>query len=134
MTRSRLTKGLVAGAAAVATLTGAAAIPGAASAQTYGSTYYDQCQRSTVTRSTVGGLAGAAIGAFAGSKMAARGVRTEGAVLGGLLGAALGTKVGKDSAACAPGYAAPYAARPAPAYPAGTPYTGAPYSAQPYGY
>ena len=117
MTRSKLTKGLVAGAAAALTITSVAAIPATALAQT--NTYYDACKRSTATRTTVGGLAGAAIGAFAGSKMAARGVRTEGAVLGGVLGAALGVKVGKDTAACSSAHAAPYA-------PAG--------SARPYGY
>ena len=96
MTRSKLTKGLMAGAAALATAASLAAVPTAASAQSapyYGSgygqpgPYYDPCRRDTTTRSTVGGLSGAAIGAAIGSGIAARGVRTEGAVLGGLLGA-----------------------------------------------
>lgn len=144
MTRSKLTRGLVAGAAAIATAAGLAAVPTAASAQSapyYGSGYgqpggyYDPCRRDTTNRSTVGGLSGAAIGAAVGSGIAARGVRTEGAVLGGLLGAVLGAKVGHDSAACAPGQApygqpAPYA-QPA-AMPYGTPYSGAPYDARPY--
>lgn len=140
MTRSKVTRSLVAGAAAIATMGGLAAMPTAASAQAYpyaGGGYYDPCQRDTVNRSTTGGLTGAAIGAAIGSGMAARGVRTEGAVLGGLLGAVVGAKVGQSSAACAPGEALPYGAPP-PAYPAsqpypaGRPYTGAPYDARPY--
>ena len=142
LTRSKLTKGLVAGAAAVATAASLAAVPTAASAQSapyYGSGYgqpgghYDPCRRDTTNRSTVGGLSGAAIGAAIGSGIAAKGVRTEGAVLGGLLGAVVGAKVGHDSAACAPGQS-PYAAPPPPppVMPAGQPYSGAPYDARPY--
>ncbi|HEX6860100.1 MAG TPA: hypothetical protein VF138_07895 [Caulobacteraceae bacterium] len=129
----KLTRNLMAATAAISTL-GALAVPAAASAQTYAygqpAPYYDACQRSTVNRSTIGGLTGAAIGAAVGSKMAARGVRTEGAVLGGLLGAALGVKVGRDSAACSRGYAAPYAAAPARTYQ----YAPSPYNSQPYGH
>jgi hypothetical protein len=46
--------------------------------------YYDPCRRSTTQRGTGGGLAGAGIGAAIGSGVAAKGARTEGAVLGGL--------------------------------------------------
>ena len=143
MTISTKTKALVAGLAAVATVGGMAT---SASAQAYpyqGSGYghqggyYDPCSRDTTNRTTVGGLSGAAIGAAIGSGIAARGVRTEGAVLGGLLGAVVGANVGRQSAACAPGQPAPYAqpppnAQPAP-MPAGTPNSGAPYDARPYG-
>ncbi|HEX6860101.1 MAG TPA: hypothetical protein VF138_07900 [Caulobacteraceae bacterium] len=141
MTRSKLTRGMVAGAAAMVTVASLAAIPTAASAQSYpyyggqsyNGAYYDPCQRDSVNRQTTGGLTGAAIGAAVGSGIAARGVRTEGAVLGGLLGAVIGANVGNQSAACSPGQAQPYSAPAAPAYPAGRPYTGAPYDARPYG-
>lgn len=94
----------------------AVALPGVASAQSYGydyppaygygsggysqGTYYDPCVRDQRQRATTGGLLGAAIGAVAGSQMAARGRRTEGSALGGVLGAAIGAGVGNSSAAC----------------------------------
>jgi hypothetical protein len=150
MTRSKLTKGLVAGAAAVATAAGLAAVPTAASAQTapyygsgygYNNTYYDPCRRDTSQRATAGGLTGAAIGAAIGSGIAARGVRTEGAVLGGLLGAAIGAKVGTDTAACRPGaypQTAPQSSYgTSPYYGSGYGYAPAPYTPAParnYGY
>jgi hypothetical protein len=78
----------------------AVALPGVASAQSYGydyppaygygnsgygqGTYYDPCVRDQRQRATTGGLLGAAIGAVAGSQMAARGRRTEGSALGGV--------------------------------------------------
>lgn len=93
--------------------------PTLASAQSYGTTpygsssyrgaydnqgyYYDPCQRSTTNRTTGGGLAGAGIGMALGSGIAARGHRTDGAVLGGVLGAVVGSMAGRSSAACAPG-------------------------------
>ncbi|MNE06033.1 hypothetical protein D3C80_986080 [compost metagenome] len=95
----------------------AVALPGVASAQSYGydyppaygygsynsynqGTYYDPCVRDQRQRATTGGLLGAAIGAVAGSQLAARGRRTEGSALGGVLGAAIGAGVGNSSAAC----------------------------------
>jgi len=93
--------------------------PTLASAQAYGSSsydsgaydrqgyYYDPCQRSTTNRTTGGGLAGAGIGMALGSGIAARGHRTDGAVLGGVLGAVVGSMAGKSSAACRPGQAPP---------------------------
>ncbi|WP_427792195.1 glycine zipper 2TM domain-containing protein [Brevundimonas diminuta] len=107
-----------ASAAAIAALAcaSAVALPGVASAQSYGydyppaygygngsynqGTYYDPCARDQRQRATTGGLLGAAIGAVAGSQMAARGRRTEGSALGGVLGAAIGAGVGNSSAAC----------------------------------
>lgn len=106
--------------------------PTLASAQSYGTTrysgssyggaydnqgyYYDPCQRSTTNRTTGGGLAGAGIGAAVGSGIAARGHRTDGAILGGVLGAVVGSMAGKSSAACAPGgYTAPPPPPPPPA-------------------
>lgn len=65
--------------------------------------YYDPCQRSTTNRTTGGGLAGAGIGMALGSGIAARGHRTDGAVLGGVLGAVVGSMAGRSSAACTPG-------------------------------
>ena len=137
MSISNKSKALMAGVLA-ATMVGGLATT--ASAQAYpgygyqGGGYYDPCARDTTNRQTVGGLSGAAIGAAIGSGIAAKGVRTEGAVLGGLLGAVVGAKVGNDSAACSPGaypqQPAPYA-QPAP-LPAGAPYAGAPYDARPY--
>jgi len=107
--RRKLTKALLAGLAATATAGGLAAIPASASAQGYpyqgtgqgyGGGYYDQCRNDLNTRGTIGGVTGAAIGATVGSGIAARGVRTEGAVLGGLLGAAIGAGVGQQSSGC----------------------------------
>lgn len=109
-----------ASAAAIAALAcaSAVALPGVASAQSYGygypsaygygnsngaysqGTYYDPCVRDQRQRATTGGLLGAAIGAVAGSQMAARGRRTEGSALGGVLGAAIGAGVGNSSAGC----------------------------------
>lgn len=67
--------------------------------------YYDPCKRDQTTRSTVGGVIGALAGAAIGSNVAARGVRTEGALLGGAVGAVGGAMVGNRSAACNSGYA-----------------------------
>jgi hypothetical protein len=111
-----------ASAAAIAVLAcaSAVALPGVASAQSYGydyppaygygnggysqGTYYDPCARDQRQRATTGGLLGAAIGAVAGSQLAARGRRTEGSALGGVLGAAIGAGVGNSSAACDSNY------------------------------
>jgi len=102
--------------------------PTLASAQAYGSSsygsgaydrqgyYYDPCQRSTTNRTTGGGLAGAGIGMALGSGIAARGHRTDGAVLGGVLGAVVGSMAGKSSAACRPGQAPPPPPPPPAAY------------------
>jgi hypothetical protein len=49
--------------------------------------------------------------------VAAKGARTEGAVLGGLIGAIAGSAIGRNSAACAPG-----ANPPPPAYSQGSSY------------
>ena len=111
-TRSRLTRG-AAGLAAMTMVAGLALAPTFASAQQYpypssaggyGDGYrYDACQRERTNRGTGGALVGAGLGALAGSNVAARGNRTEGAVLGGILGAVVGAKVGKSAAACQPG-------------------------------
>lgn len=111
----------VLGAAAAATLASALA-PTMASAQAYGAYgngayasgatydggyYYDPCKRSTTQRGTGGGLVGAGLGAAIGSGVAAKGARTEGAVLGGLLGAIAGSAIGRNSAACTSTASAP---------------------------
>lgn len=75
-----------------------------------GPAYYDPCVRDQRQRQTAGGLIGAAIGAIAGSQIAARGNRTEGSVLGGVVGAAIGAGVGGGQAACRPGSVQPYPA------------------------
>ena len=108
--RSTLTRGAT-GLAAVAMVAGLAVVPTTASAQTYssgaggydGGYRYDACQRERTGRGTGSALVGAGIGALAGGNIAARGNRTEGAVLGGLLGAVIGANVGKTAAACEPG-------------------------------
>lgn len=116
LTRSLLNRG-AAGLAAMTMVAGLTAIPSFASAQTYGSGSapgydggyrYDACQRERTSRGTGGALVGAGIGAVAGSNVAARGNRTEGAVLGGILGAVIGANVGKSAAACEPGQADSY--------------------------
>ncbi|MFC5390820.1 glycine zipper 2TM domain-containing protein [Brevundimonas bullata] len=104
-----------ASAAAVAALAVAGSLmaPGVVSAQTYGygyppaynsygsqGRYNDPCVGDQRSRATGGGVLGAAIGAVAGSQLAARGRRTEGSVLGGVLGAAIGAGVGNSSANC----------------------------------
>jgi hypothetical protein len=139
---NKVTKGLMAGLAAATTVAGLAAIPTAASAQSYynpgygayygGGYNYDPCQRDTTERGTTGGLVGAAIGAAVGSGVAAHGVRTEGAVLGGLVGAALGASVGQQSAACsrAAPPPTPVASYPQPYYGSGYGYGSQPYARQ----
>jgi hypothetical protein len=124
MTLSLLNKTSLIGAMTAITLTTLSAPPVAA--QTAGHTsvtteivgskgnydengyYYDPCQRSTVKRTTSGGLLGAALGAAVGAGVAGKHNKTEGAVLGGLLGAAVGATAGNSSAACEP------TSRPAP--------------------
>lgn len=111
--RSKLAKGALASVAGVMALSAAATVPTFASAQSSGyygnsgGSYYDPCRRESTNRGTVGALVGGALGAAIGSNAAARNARTEGALLGGALGAFGGAAVGKNSAACAPGYRAP---------------------------
>ena len=118
-----------ASAAAFAALAvaGSLMVPGVVSAQTYGygyppaynsygsqDRYSDPCVGDQRSRTAGGGVLGAAIGAVAGSQLAARGRRTEGSVLGGVLGAAIGAGVGNNSANCDSryrsnsGYSQPY--------------------------
>ena len=124
-TRSILTPLLTRGVAGLTAMTlaaGLAAAPTLASAQTYGGSpapsydggyRYDGCQRERTNRGTGGALVGGGIGALAGSNVAARGNRTEGAILGGILGAIVGAKVGQTAAACQPGsYQQGYAPQP----------------------
>lgn len=124
-TRSILTRG-GASLAAMAMVAGLTAAPSLASAQTYGSDTapaydsgyrYDACRRERTNRGTGGALVGAGLGALAGGNVAARGNRTEGAVLGGILGAIVGANVGTSSAACQPGtYTQGYAPAPRDGY------------------
>lgn len=104
--RSTIAKGALAAAAGLMALTGIAAAPSTASAQSYyGDSYYDPCRRDSTNRGTVGALLGGALGAAIGSNAAARNARTEGALLGGAVGAVAGAAVGNNSAACRSGYA-----------------------------
>lgn len=52
----------------------------------------------------VGAVAGAGVGALAGSAVAGRGDRTEGAIVGGIAGALLGNQLSKGKADCARAY------------------------------
>ena len=114
-TRSTLTRS-VAGLAAMTMVAGLAMVPTFASAQSYppsssgydGGYRYDACQRARTNRGTGSALVGAGIGALAGGNVAARGNRTEGAVLGGILGAVIGANVGRSAAACEPGQPGSY--------------------------
>jgi len=105
MTHTLLTKTALVASLAALTVSGLASVALAQSAAPRGTYdqngyYYDPCQRSTVNRTTGGGLLGAALGAAMGASIAGKNNKTEGAVLGGLLGAAVGTSAGKKSAAC----------------------------------
>jgi hypothetical protein len=80
-------------------LCAAALIPSAALAQ-------QTCQERQSSR-VAGTVVGAGVGALAGSAIAGRGDRSEGAVIGGLAGAIVGNQVSKDSrsrADCARAY------------------------------
>jgi hypothetical protein len=110
MNRSTIVKGLIGLTAATAALAA-----GAAQAQSYGGynngAYYDPCARDKTSRSVVGGLLGAGIGAALGNNIAAGGHRGDGSVLGGVVGGVAGAAIGNNSAACSSG-SQPYA----PAY------------------
>lgn len=69
----------------------------------YGS-YDDYCRSDRNQRQGAGAVIGGALGAVAGSQMAARGRRTEGSILGGVLGAVVGAGVGNSSANRCSGY------------------------------
>lgn len=94
---------IAAAAMSITTLTAAPATAQSVQVRDGNGYYYDPCQRSTVNRTTGGGLLGAAIGAAIGSGIAGKHNKTEGAVLGGVLGAVTGANVGNSSAACGPG-------------------------------
>lgn len=64
------------------------------------------CQQTVNNRTTSGGLIGAGVGAVAGSQVAARGNRNEGAVLGAVIGAVVGSQIGKNNVACDDAYQA----------------------------
>lgn len=61
--------------------------------------YDDYCRSDRGQRQGAGAVIGGALGAVAGSQMAARGRRTEGSILGGVLGAVVGAGVGNSSGA-----------------------------------
>jgi hypothetical protein len=138
MNRSTIVKGLIGLTAATAALAA-----GAAQAQSYGGynngAYYDPCARDKTSRSVVGGLLGAGIGAALGNNIAAGGHRGDGSVLGGVVGGVAGAAIGNNSAACSSGsqpyannYNSGYAAAPSGYYdaPAPQPY----YAPQPQAY
>jgi hypothetical protein len=104
---------LASAAAAAGMLATAAAPAQAQSYDPYGRAYgygYDPdyaqrsapgyCESDRGQRQAAGATFGAAIGAVAGSQIAARGRRTEGSVLGGVVGALIGAGVGSSSSDC----------------------------------
>lgn len=71
--------------------------------------YYNRdtaCQQTVNNRATAGGLIGAGVGAAAGSSIAGRGQKNEGAVLGAVVGAVVGSQIGKKNVACDDAYEA----------------------------
>lgn len=101
MNRSYFAKGVVgAVAAAMAVSAFASASQAQTAVQDSKGYYYDPCKRDTTARTTTGALIGGALGAAAGSNVAAHGRRKNGAIIGGVLGALVGGGVGKSSAAC----------------------------------
>lgn len=69
----------------------------------YGYSTSSRCERIRDNNAVAGGLAGAAIGALAGSAIAGNNSNTEGAIIGGVAGAAIGSQVAKGRQ-CPPGY------------------------------
>jgi hypothetical protein len=108
---STFTKAALAAVAGVMALGGAVA----AQAQPYGGYapnyssggYYDPCRRDEGNRGLMGAFIGGAGGATLGSQFAASGHRRDGSLLGGVVGALAGAAIGKNTAACSPGYAPP---------------------------
>jgi len=102
---------------AVAALAAAGALmaPAAANAQSYGYVpgyggqtysqpqryesqgYHDRCTRERQGRTGAGAVIGGGLGAVAGSNLAGRHSRTEGALIGGVLGAVVGASAGRSS-------------------------------------
>lgn len=80
----------------IAGIAAAAFIPALASAQT-------ACDRQSSNRA-VGTVAGAGVGALAGSAIAGRGSHTEGAIIGGIAGALIGNQVAKGNLDCSHAY------------------------------
>jgi hypothetical protein len=85
-----ITKTIAGAALAASAVVGVAALPTAASAQTY-------CGRNNAG---AGALIGGVAGAVAGSNLSARGRATEGSVLGGVAGALLGSAIGRSTNNC----------------------------------
>ncbi len=128
----------------VAGLAAATAVPTAASAQSAWQQYNpfaapargaDACYSQQQNARMKGALAGAAVGAVAGSQLAGNGARTEGAVLAGAIGAVGGQEFGRRSVNCAPAYAPQGAYGYRQPQPNGQPAYGyAQPAPQPYGY
>jgi len=96
-------KSLLAAAMAAACAASALAVPQFAAAQPYGDYgRSDPCLEQRKAATTKGTVAGAALGALAGSALAGKGNKTEGAIVGGLAGGFVGHQVGKHSVKCTP--------------------------------
>jgi hypothetical protein len=81
--------------------------PGGGYYDAQGRYYYDPCKRDQNNRAVAGAVVGGILGAVVGNGLAARGVRTEGALIGGGVGAVGGAVVGHSTAACTPGQTYP---------------------------
>lgn len=104
-----IARGALAAATAALALAGVAA---PAAAQPYGyyagpPSYSDVCRSDRNTRTALGTLLGAGIGAVLGSQIAANHHRTDGSIAGGVVGAIGGGAIGRSSAQCDQGYAPP---------------------------
>jgi hypothetical protein len=81
----------------------AASLTACASTSPY-DTAYDRCRADRQNNQVAGALAGAAIGALAGSAIAGNSSNTEGAVIGGGVGAVAGSQIAKGDRCDVYGY------------------------------
>ena len=65
---------------------------------------HERCKQDEDNRQILGGLAGAVLGAVAGSQLAGRGARTEGSVIAGTIGALAGAGIADKTIDCDPVY------------------------------
>lgn len=70
----------------------------------YDNSPYGHCERQRSNNRVAGTVAGAAIGALAGSAIAGNSSNTEGTIAGGVIGGVIGNQVAKNSNPCPAGY------------------------------
>jgi len=96
-----LTRVAILALAAGASLASAIALPGAASAQTYGDyRAYQDCRSQQAGNAVGGAIVGGLIGGVIGNSVAGRGDRGAGTAVGAGVGAAVGAGVGSSSTNC----------------------------------